>query len=111
MAYQKNTKHPKYGLLREAITSTNSNVRGLSEINIKWDRLYPTNRLKQRVSSWWDNSPHCSYSYNYKDLSQAIYQPGGTALLSINAATSRVLPNSLSDPEGLGRWTSTLYNG
>ena len=49
----KNTHHPKYGMLREAISTTKSDIVGLSEINIKWDRLYPTNRLKQRVSRWW----------------------------------------------------------
>ena len=73
--------------------------------------MYPTNRMKQRVASWWQNSPHCSYAYNYKDLSTAVYQPGGTAILSMNASTCRVSNNSLADPEGLGRWTSTLYNG
>ena len=105
------TNHPKYGILRETISSLKIDVIGLSEINIKWDRIYPTNRLKQRTATWWENTPHCSYAYNYKDLSQATYQPGGTAILSLNSSTSRTLPNSLSDPEGLGRWTSTLYNG
>lgn len=107
----KQTSHPKYGILREAITSTHTDIIGLSEINIKWDRIYPTNRLKQRTASWWRNTPHCSYSYNYKDLSQATYQPGGTAILCLNQTSNRILPNSLSDPEGLGRWTSSLLNG
>ena len=107
----KHTNHPKYGILREAISSTKTDIIGLSEINIKWDRMYATNRLKQRVASWWEHSPHCSYAYIYKDLSSAVYQPGGTAVLSLKAAKNRVLPSTVSDPEGLDRWTSTLYNG
>ena len=67
----KHSNHPKYGILRETISTLNTDVIGLSEINIKWDRIYPTNRLKQRVSNWWRNRPHCSYAYNYKDLSTA----------------------------------------
>ena len=109
--FPKHTNHPKYGILRQAITSNKTDIIGFSEVNIKWDRLYPTNRMKQRIASWWQNSPHCSYAYNYKDLSKAVYQPGGTAILSMNSATSRVTRNTLSDPEGLGRWTSTVYNG
>ena len=107
----KHSNHPKYGILRETISTLNIDIIGLSEINLKWDRIYPTNRLKQRSAGWWQNSPHCSYSYNYKDLSQATYQPGGTAILSLNSSTSRILPNTLSDSEGLGRWTSSLFNG
>ena len=54
---------------------------------------------------------HCSYTYNFKDLSTATYQPGGNAIISLDSMSHRVLPNSIYDPEGLGRWTSTLYNG
>ena len=107
----KNTTHPKYGILRESISLLNIDIIGLSELNIKWDRVYPTDRMKQRTASWWQNPTNCSYAYNYKDLSQSTYQPGGTAIISRNSAANRILPNSLSDPEGLGRWTSSLYNG
>ena len=100
----------KNGLLRESLALHHIDIIGLSEINIKWDRIYHSNRLKQRVFKWWENS-HCSYAYNYKDLSKAIYQPGGTALISLHSSSHRVIPKSLSDPHGLGRWTSTLYNG
>ena len=107
----KHSNHPKYGILQEAITKLKADVIGLSEINVKWDRMYPTDRLRQRVARWWENSPHCSYAYNYRDLSKAVYQPGGTAILSLGGASSRVLPHTLIDGEGLGRWTSTIYNG
>ena len=106
----KHDNHPKNGLLREAINTHQIDVLGLSEINLKWDRIYPSNRLKQRTARWWEHC-HCSYAYNYQDLSTAVYQPGGTALLSLNSSSSRVLPSTMSDPTGLGRWTSTLYNG
>ena len=106
----KDSLHVKNSTLREAIAHHHLDIIGLSEINLKWDRIYPSNRLKQRVSRWWENS-HCNYAYNYHDLSKATYQPGGTALISLHSASHRVLPSSLSDPEGLGRWTSTLYSG
>ena len=106
----KESRHVKNSLLREAIASHNIDIIGLSEINIKWDRLYPSNRLKQRASRWWE-SCHCNYAYNYHDLSTATYQPGGTALFSLHSTSHRVRSPSLSDSHGLGRWTSTLYAG
>ena len=42
----KHTTHPKYGILRESISQLNIDIIGLSELNIKWDRIYPTNRMK-----------------------------------------------------------------
>ena len=98
----KDASHPKNVTLREAIGLHNLDIIGLSEINIKWDRIYPTNRLKQRTVKWWENC-HCSYAYNYKDLSKATYQPGGTAVISLHATSHRVLNTTLSDPTGLGR--------
>ena len=105
----KDPSHVKNSILREAINIHKLDIIGLSEVNIKWDRIYPTLRLKQRVSGWWETC-HSSYAYNYRDISKAIYQPGGTALISLHSTTHRVR-SSLSDPTGLGRWTSTLYTG
>ena len=50
----KEPRHVKNSLIREAIASHHIDIIGLSEINIKWDRLYPSNRLKQRASRWWE---------------------------------------------------------
>ena len=106
----KDVQHVKNDTLRESIDRYKIDVLGLSEINVKWDRIYPSNRLKQRVSRWWEHC-HCSYAYNFQDLSKATYQPGGTALFSLHSSSHKVLSPTLSDPFGLGRWTSTLYNG
>ena len=106
----KDTSHPKNATLREALGLHHIDIIGMSEINIKWDRIHPSNRFKQRTSKWWEHC-HCSYSYNYRDLSTATYQPGGTAILSLHSTSHRVLNTTLSDPTGLGRWTSTLYAG
>ena len=51
----KHTSHPKYGILREIISNLNVDIIGFLELNIKWDRVYPSNRLKQRTVSWWQN--------------------------------------------------------
>ena len=106
----KESRHVKNSSLREAIASHHLDIIGLSEINIKWDRVYPSNRLKQRAAKWWETC-HCSYAYNYQDLSKVTYQPGGTALITLHSTTHRIRPPSLSDSFGLGRWTSTLYSG
>ena len=66
--------------------------------------------MAQRTSKWWENT-NCKYSYNQHDVSTAKFQPGGTALLSINQLSHKVIPSKLQDPTGLGRWTSTLYQG
>ena len=81
----KDVSHAKNGLLREAIACNNIDILGLSEINKKWDRVYPSNRLKQRIKRWWEN---CHYAYNYKDVSKATYQPGGTAIFSLQSITT-----------------------
>ena len=67
-------------------------------------------RLPQRSSKWWENT-HCSCAYNIHDVSTAKYQPGGTAILSINQLSHKVQSHRQHDSTGLGRWTSTLYQG
>ena len=82
----------------------------MSEINLKWDKFSTYDRLSQRTSKWWETT-HCSYSYNIHDPSTAKFQPGGTALLSLNQLAHKAQAQRLNDPTGLGRWSSTLYQG
>ena len=103
-------QHPKYGTLREQVTTHHIDIIGLSETNLKWNRFSCYDRMTQRTSKWWENT-HCKYAYNIHDVSTAKFQPGGTALLSINQLSHKVFPSKSQDPTGLGRWTSTLYQG
>ena len=66
--------------------------------------------MSQRTSKWWENT-NCRFAYNSHDVSTAKFQPGGTAILSINHLSHKVIPSPMQDPTGLGRWTSTLYQG
>ena len=105
-----NKHHPKYGLIRQQVHTHQIDILGLSEINLKWNQFSPYDRLSQRTSKWWENT-NCRYAYNSHDLSTAKFQPGGTAILSINQLSHKVLPSPPHDPTGLGRWTTTLYQG
>ena len=102
--------HPKYGTIRQQVSTHHIDILGLSEINLRWNRFSCYDRLPQRTSKWWENS-HCSYAYNAHDLSTSKFQPGGTAILSIDHLSHKVTPSTRYDPTGLGRWTSTLYLG
>ena len=82
----------------------------MSETNIKWNTLSTYDRLPQRTSKWWENT-HCSHSYNTHDVSRAKFQPGGTAILSRNHLSHKAQSQRLQDHTGLGRWSSTLYQG
>ena len=85
-------------------------IIGLSEINLNWNKFSSYDRLSQRTSKWWENT-HCNYSFNAHDVSTSKFQPGGTALLSINQLSNKVQHSRKYDPSGLGRWVSTLYQG
>ena len=108
MPQQRN--HHKYGTIREQVSTHHIDILGLSEVNLKWNRFSSYDRLSQRVSKWWETT-HCTYGYNSHDLSTAKFQPGGTAVISINHLAHKVTPSRTQDPTGLGRWTSTLYQG
>ena len=102
--------HPKYGSIREQVHTHQIDILGLSEINLKWNQFSSYDRMAQRTSKWWENT-NCRYAYNSHDVSTSKFQPGGTAILSINQLSHKVRPTPLQDPTGLGRWTSTLYQG
>ena len=63
----------------------------------------------QRVASWWENSPHCSYAYNYKDLSEGVYQPGGTAIVSQSFQSHSLTQRALEDGQVRFRMGNTIW--
>ena len=102
--------HPKYGTLREQVANCQIDIIGMSEINLNWSKFSTYDRLPQRTSKWWENT-HCSHAFNSHDVSSSKFQPGGTAILSRNLLSHKAQTTRISDPTGLGRWTSTLYQG
>ena len=65
-------QHPKYGTLREQVTTHHIDIIGVSETNLKWNRFSCYDRMAQRTSKWRENT-HCTYSYNIHDVSTSKF--------------------------------------
>jgi len=102
--------HVKNSQLILFVNSSEVDILALSETNVGWHRLPIHQRLHERTRGWWE-ALHLSLGYYSSDpLARSAFQPGGTAVLSINQAAHRV-HSSGSDLSGLGRWTWTRYSG
>ena len=89
-------------------------VWGMSEINRRWSAMDAQDQFHNRIFGQWESS-HVSLAYNTapnvsRDLLQSSHQVGGNILLSLNEISHRVI-GSGQDPELLGRWTWTRYQG
>jgi hypothetical protein len=104
------TDNPKNKIIYNSITNKQINIIGLAETNRCWHKLKEKDKWKNRTRGWWESS-HSTFGYNTRDGDIATtFQPGGTALISINNTCHRVITSG-KDPSGLGRWTWTLYRG
>lgn len=95
--------------LIELINKFQIDIIGLQELNKKWHVLPEEDRWHQRTRTWWE-SRHAALAYYVEDIGTKRHQPGGTSVLSINKISYRVKQDD-HDPTGMGRWTSTLYDG
>jgi hypothetical protein len=95
--------------LRELMKKMEVDIMCLPEVNVCWHKLSPRNRLAERTMGWFETL-HRSVAYNYQDKLATRHQYGGTVILSINNAASRVM-DSGKDDTGLGRWTWTRFRG
>jgi len=102
--------HIKNSQIISFVNSSETDILALSEINVGWRHLPIHQRMHERTRGWWE-ALHLSLGYYQSDpLVQSAFQPGGTAVLSINQAAHRV-HSSGSDISGLGRWSWTRYSG
>ena len=99
----------KNNSLFKFLFNTKFDVMGLSEINLHWSSLTPSNSWEERVQGRWE-SLHSSICYNQEDPVSSAWQPGGCIQLSTNRMAHRVI-SSGKDPSGLGRWCWTRYRG
>ena len=61
------------------------------------------NSLYERMKDWWENT-HLTIGYNREEDTEFQFQPGGTAIFSINEVLSRVFQSG-HDESGMGRWS------
>ena len=96
--------------IRQAINEYGFQIVGIQETNRCWHLLDEEDRWYNRIKGWWETS-HSSVAYNTKDGELATaFQPGGSIVLSINAAAHRVMEMG-RDCTGLGRWSWTKLRG
>jgi hypothetical protein len=101
---------PKNKMIFNSIKSKQISILGMAELNKCWYLVPDRDKWKERTRGWWESAHH-NLGYNRKDNELAtIFQPGGTAVLSIDGSSHRVIQSG-QDPKGLGRWTWTLYRG
>jgi hypothetical protein len=80
----------------------------MAELNKCWYLVPGNDKLKECTRGWWESAHH-NLSYNWKEKKLAtVFQPGGTAVLSVDSSSHRVLQSG-QDPKGLGRWSWTLF--
>ena len=104
----KSQNNYKNQALKQILINNKVDVCCLTETNVHWKLLPPEERLNSRFQYWFENlHVHGSYfaSYPYADW----HQVGGTSLLSINEASTRVMGHGSDQP--LGRWSWTRYRG
>jgi hypothetical protein len=67
-------------------------------------------KWRNRTRGWWECS-HNVFGYNRNDSDfSSVFQPGGTANISIGNSSHRVIKSG-TDSTGLGRWVWTLFKG
>ncbi len=81
----------------------------MAEVNVNWRIVGKRNSIWD-ISRRWFERQKVSAAYNQRDRSCNQYQPGGTAIISREEISTRVIENG-QDPKRLGRWTWTLYRG
>ena len=84
-------------------------IIGLTEINLHWPSLSPTNQWPERMQGVWESS-RSNITFNTQDDSNQEWQPGGCIQIS-TSRTSHKHHSQGQDPSGLGRWCWTRYKG
>lgn len=85
-------------------------IFGLTEPNLHWDSLDPTDRWEARMAGMGWKHAHHNIAFNTTDDSTQEWQPGGCILTSLERMVHRKI-SSGADPTGLGRWCWTRYRG
>ena len=104
-----NNRDLKNNFIREWITELKWDIVGLSEVNVHWKLLNPTQRLPERTFGWFE-SLHLSLAYLHDWPAATASQVGGRLVWSINRGAHRVMEHGF-DSTLMGRWCWTRYRG
>ena len=99
----------KYDSIRSSLAASELDIIGLAETNKCWHLMDAQDTWKEVSKTWWRDS-HVSTSYNSRDISESIYQPGGTTTTVINEYAHRVGGSGI-DESMLGRWSWVTLRG
>jgi hypothetical protein len=108
--FPESAANPKNKSIFNTISTKQIGILGIAELNKCWHLLNEKDKWKDRTRGWWESS-HCVLGYNCNDGDIATpFQPGGTAVLSINTTCHRIIESG-KDSTGLGRWSWSRYRG
>ena len=103
------SRHPKNNQIRLAWEELDIDILGVSETNMLWPNLPFANRLQELLFGCLERL-HINFAFNSKERAKERYQSGGTALFARNKLASQALFSG-RDPQGLGRWVWTWFQG
>jgi len=93
----------KLDCLKQFANENQADIIVMTELNTAWDKLPYEKRLPKKMRGWWEAS-HWSILHNKKDKHGTSFQPGGTAIVALNAwAHHATRPGD--DTSGLGQWS------
>ena len=90
--------------IRSWINQTELDIIAIQEINLYWPKVKDALQFNERIRSWWPRgTTNNTFSYNKNWEPSSVTQWGGTAMISRNQATFRVIETG-ADPRNLGQW-------
>jgi len=84
-------------------------ILALTELNVAWDRVDYKARLPVKTQGWWEAN-QWSITHNKQDIHGDDFQPGGSALLTLNKFSHKTTKPG-NDTTGLGQWCWTRLRG
>ena len=103
-----NNKFNKWKEILQSTVTHEIDFLSLSETNIEWRHTHVNNHIPQITKRFFRHSRLLTTTSSVKF--ERIFKPGGTASLTTNEWTGRIL-RCEADPSGLGRWTTTVMTG
>ena len=101
--------HVKNERLFNALKENSIDIIGMAEVNTNWGKIDVEQQWRARTRPWWEASKTIT-SYNIRDCSNSVFQPGGTLTQCINRCTHKVIASG-TDSTGLGRWSWVRFRG
>ena len=95
--------------IREFMEENSIDIFGMAEMNVNWRIVGKKNTINDLTRGWFENQ-RVNTAYNQHDRTCQNYQPGGTAIITRNETSLRVLKEG-QDERKLGRWCWQLFRG